>query len=126
MTTTLADVEILRGVLDPWKAAVDAHDPDGVAAWFTDDAIFQGLHPYTVGRQGVAEYYASQPAGLTAEYRILETRRPASDFVYGYLSVDFAFADGRPTLPVLIGVGAQRSGSQWTLLFYQVSHRPGL
>jgi ketosteroid isomerase-like protein len=126
MTSTPADVEILRGVLDPWKAAVDAHDPEGAAALFTEDALFQGLHPYTVGRQGVADYYASQPFGLTAEYRILETRRPASDFVYGYLSVDFAFTDGQPTLPVLIGVAAQRSGNHWTLALYQVSHRPGL
>lgn len=69
MTTTPAAVEILRGVLDPWKAAIDAHDPEGIAELFTEDAVFQGLHPYTVGRQGVADYYASQPLGLTAEYR---------------------------------------------------------
>jgi ketosteroid isomerase-like protein len=126
MTMTPADAEILRGVLDPWKAAIDAHDPEGIAELFAEDAVFQGLHPYTVGRQGVADYYASQPLGLTAEYRILETRRPASDFVYGYLSVDFGFADGRPSLPVLIGVAAQRSGDDWMLALYQVSHRPGL
>jgi hypothetical protein len=41
---------ILRGVLDQWKAAVDAHEPQRVADRFTEGAIFQGLHPYSAGR----------------------------------------------------------------------------
>jgi hypothetical protein len=28
--------DILTGVLSPWKAAVDAHDPERVASCFTD------------------------------------------------------------------------------------------
>ena len=48
--------EILRGVLDRWKAGVDAHQPQQVASCFTEDAIFQGLRPYSVGRQGVTDY----------------------------------------------------------------------
>ncbi|MEV6905356.1 nuclear transport factor 2 family protein [Amycolatopsis sp. NPDC051372] len=73
--TTTDNETILRGVLDGWKAAVDQHQPDQVAAHFTDDAIFQGMHPYSVGRAGVAAYYDSQPPGLTVEYQVLETRR---------------------------------------------------
>ena len=61
--------DILTGVLSRWKAAVDAHDPERVASCFTEDAIFQGLHPYSVGRQGIAEYYGSQPLGMTASTR---------------------------------------------------------
>ena len=72
MTTT--ETEILRTVLDQWESAVDAHDPKRVASQFTDDAIFQGLHPYSVGPDGVAEYYDSQPIGMTATYTIRETR----------------------------------------------------
>nr|WP_078630135.1 nuclear transport factor 2 family protein [Streptomyces sp. NRRL WC-3744] len=60
--------------MDQWKSAVDAHEPETVAALFTEDAAFQGPHPYSVGRPGVAAYYDSQPIGLTAEYRALETR----------------------------------------------------
>ncbi|MGW0568136.1 hypothetical protein [Streptomyces tauricus] len=111
---------ILRGVLDRWKAAVDEHEPQRVAAQFTDDAIFQGLHPYSVGRPGIAAYYASQPLGLTAEYRILETRRPADDLVLGYLSVDFSFTD-RPTLSVNLGVLLRRGEEDWYISYYQVS-----
>ncbi|MGN9815200.1 hypothetical protein ACTMUQ_07615 [Streptomyces sp. SD11] len=111
---------ILRGVLDRWKAAVDEHEPQRVAAQFTEDAIFQGLHPYSVGRPGIAAYYASQPLGLTAEYRILETRRPADDLVLGYLSVDFSFTD-RPTLSVNLGVLLRRGEEDWYISYYQVS-----
>ena len=96
MTTTTDNSEILRSVLDRWKAGVDAHEPERVAAVFTEDAIFQGLRPYRVGRQGVADYYDSQPLDMKVEYRILETRRPADDVVLGYLSADFSFTD-QPT-----------------------------
>ncbi len=48
---------LLREVLDEWKAGVDDHDPGRVAAVFTEDATFQGLHPYSVGRRGVFDYY---------------------------------------------------------------------
>jgi hypothetical protein len=56
---------ILRGVLDQWKLGVDAHEPQKVAAVFTEDAIFQGLRPYIVGRHGVADDYDAQPRDMT-------------------------------------------------------------
>jgi len=112
--------EILRGVLDQWKAAVDAHQPQQVASCFTADAIFQGLRPYSVGRQGIADYYASQPLGLAAAYQILESRRPAEDLVLGYLSVAFSFAD-RPTLNVYLSVLLTHAQDGWYISHYQVS-----
>jgi uncharacterized protein (TIGR02246 family) len=114
------DKAILSAVLDRWKAGVDAHRPERVAALFTEDAVFQGLHPYSVGRQGVAAYYDSQPLGLRAEYRILETRRPADGLVLGYLDVDFTFTD-RPALPVKLAVLVSRVGDDWYIAHYQVS-----
>jgi len=107
-------------VLDRWKAAVDAHDPDGVASLFTEDAIFQGLHPYTVGPRGVADYYDSQPIGMTAAYEIRETRRLADDAILGYMSVDFSFTD-RPTLTVSLSLIVRRIGDDWSIGHYQVS-----
>jgi len=117
---TTGNEHILRGVLDRWKAAVDAHDPERVASYFTEDVIFQGLHPYSVGRRGVAGYYDSQPLGMTAAYKILETRRLAGDLVLGYLSADFSFAD-RPTLTVYLSVLARRTADGWSISHYQVS-----
>ena len=70
---------------------------------FTEDAIFQGLRPYSVGRDGVADYYDSQPLGMTVTYRMLETRRPTEDLVLGYVRADFAFPD-RATVSLNLGV----------------------
>ncbi|MCO5968329.1 nuclear transport factor 2 family protein [Actinoallomurus soli] len=120
MHDTTDTEEILRSVLDQWKAAVDGHQPDRVASSFTEDAIFQGLHPYSVGRQGVADYYDSQPLGLSPAYRILESRRLADDIVLGYAAVDFSFTD-RPTLSVKLAVVLKRSGDDWLIAHYQVS-----
>jgi ketosteroid isomerase-like protein len=114
------EVELLRTTLDGWKSAVDDHDPDRVASYFTDDAIFQGLHPYSVGPAGVAEYYASQPIGMTAAPTVLETRRLAEDVVLGYLSVDFRFVD-RPALTVNLSLVLRRKGDGWFIGHYQVS-----
>jgi hypothetical protein len=85
---------ILSGVLDEWKAGIDAHEPEKVAAVFAEDAIFQGLRPYIVGRQGVTDYYDAQPRGMKVTYRLLETRRPAEELVLGYVHAKFAFTDG--------------------------------
>ena len=114
------DEAMLREALDRWKSAVDAHDPERVAAGFTETAIFQGLHPYSVGRQGVADYYAAQPLGMTAAYRILETRRPADGLVLGYLSVEFGFTD-RPPLPVYLSVLVEQTPTGGRISHYQVS-----
>ncbi|MEV7359657.1 nuclear transport factor 2 family protein [Kitasatospora sp. NPDC091276] len=119
----MSDEAVLRGVLNRWKAAVDAHQPEQAADCFTEDAIFQGLHPYTVGRAGISAYYASQPPGMTADYRILESRRLTPTLLLGYHSVDFAFPD-RPTLTVNLGVLLRRSDDGWSIAHYQVSLLP--
>ncbi|MFJ6386183.1 YybH family protein [Streptomyces sp. NPDC091972] len=120
MTGEADDKAILSGVLDRWKSGVGAHRPEQVAALFTEDAVFQGLHPYSVGRRGVAEYYDSQPPGLKAAYRILETRRPADGLVLGYLDVEFSFTD-RPPLAVKLAVLLTRVEDDWYIAHYQVS-----
>jgi muconolactone delta-isomerase len=112
--------EALEAVLTPWKAAVDAHQPQQAAALFTTDAIFQGLHPYTVGRAGIAEYYDSQPAGMTAAYSVRETRALSDGLVLGYLTVDFEFTD-RATLTVYLSVIIRRDPEGWRITHYQVS-----
>ncbi|MGW6962347.1 SgcJ/EcaC family oxidoreductase [Streptomyces chartreusis] len=120
MDSTGTQRDILRGVIDRWKAAVDAHEPQRVASCFTEDAIFQGLRPYSVGRSGVAEYYDSQPLGLKADYDVLEVRELADDVLLGYLGVDFSFVD-RPTISVHLGVVLKRVDSAWLISHYQVS-----
>jgi len=124
MNSTNDDEVILRGVLDLWKAAVDAHEPEEVARLFTEDAIFQGLHPYSVGRPGIAEYYASQPLGMKAAYDVLETRRYADDLVLGYLDTEFTFTDRAP-VDVKLAVLVKRLADGWYIAHYQVSRLDG-
>jgi len=114
------EADLLDAVLARWKAAVDAHQPARVAELFTTDAIFQGLHPYTVGRAGVADYYATLPTGMTAAYTLLETRTLADGVVLGYLTVDFGFTD-RATLTVYLSVIIRREADGWRIAHYQVS-----
>jgi uncharacterized protein (TIGR02246 family) len=118
--TSAKEADLLDVVLTRWKAAVDAHQPEQVAALFTPDAIFQGLHPYTVGPAGVAEYYAAQPTGMTAAYTLRETRTLSEDLVLGYLSVDFGFSD-RATLTVYLSVIIRHEADGWRIAHYQVS-----
>jgi hypothetical protein len=81
--------DVLREVLDLWKDGIDAERPERVAEVFTEDAIFQGPIPYSVGRHGVRDYYAGQPSGTTVTYSILESRTPAADVVHGYVQADW-------------------------------------
>ena len=118
--TSAAAADLLDAVLARWKAAVDAHQPEQVAALFTPDAIFQGLHPYTAGPAGVAEYYAAQPMGMIAVYTLRETRALSDDLVLGYFTVDFGFSD-RATLTVYLSVIIRQQADGWRIVHYQVS-----
>ncbi|MCL2533425.1 MAG: SgcJ/EcaC family oxidoreductase [Nocardiaceae bacterium] len=113
--------DILRNLLEEWKTGVDKHDPGRVAAVFTEDAIFQGLHPYSTGRQGVHDYYESQPVGLTVEYRFHETRRLSDDVALAYLQADFTRPDA-VVIPLNLSVVTRRdTHGRWAIAFYQVS-----
>lgn len=112
--------DIIGEVMDRWQAGVDSHQPDRVAEQFTEDAVFQGLRPYSVGRQGVSAYYAGQPRGMTVSYRILEARRVGADGVLGYLHADFAFPD-QTIVSVRIGVLVTRGADGWLIAYYQAS-----
>jgi uncharacterized protein (TIGR02246 family) len=106
--------------MDRWKAGIDAEQPERVAEVFAEDAVFQGLRPYSVGRQGVIEYYGTQPRGMTVTYRILETRSVAAELVVGYVRADFAYPD-RPTVSANIGVVITHGDDGWHILQYQAS-----
>ena len=116
----MPDTDGLRDALERWKAGIDAQQPERVSEVFTQDAIFQGLRPYSVGRQGVIDYYATQSPGMTVDYQILQSRRLASDQVLGYVHADFAYPD-RPTVSVTIGVLVTHNEDGWSIADYQAS-----
>jgi uncharacterized protein (TIGR02246 family) len=120
MVVKVQDTDILRGVLDQWKAGIDGHEPGKVAQVFAEDAIFQGLRPYSVGQEGVAAYYDSLPPGMTVTYRVLETRRPTAGLVVGYVHADFTFPD-RATVSLNLGLVVTHTDAGWRILHYQAS-----
>ena len=87
---------------------------------FTEDAIFQGLRPYSVGRDGIATYYDGQPLGMTVSYRVLETRSPTEELAVGYVRADFAYPD-RATVTLNLGVVVTCTDAGWRIQHYQAS-----
>jgi hypothetical protein len=120
MSISSAHQKALEDTLLRWKTAVDARRTAEVAAQFTADAIFQGLHPYGVGPADVAEYYESQPLGMVANYEIVETRVPADDLILGYMRVEFTFPDREP-VNVYLSLLLKQVGGDWRISLYQVS-----
>jgi uncharacterized protein (TIGR02246 family) len=114
------DADALCDALDRWKAGIDAHEPERVCEVFSEDAVFQGLRPHSVGRQGVIDYYASQPPGMTVDYQILQTRRLSATQVLGYVHADFTFPD-RHVVEVFLGVVVVRNEHGWSIVYYQAS-----
>ncbi|TDK25643.1 SgcJ/EcaC family oxidoreductase [Arthrobacter crusticola] len=112
---------IVNAVFAAWANGIRDHRPEEVASLFTEDAIFQGLdRSHGIGRPVVTAYYEKQPAGLRADYRILEHRRLSVDVLVAYADVDFSFLDGR-VIPVHLTVVLQRAGGSWLISHYHVS-----
>jgi uncharacterized protein (TIGR02246 family) len=117
---TVTAEQVLRTVLDQWASGIAAHRPTEVAALFTEDALFQGFDPAPgFGRDYIAEYYAKQPVGLTADYELLSTREVAPGVVAAYARVLFTRPDG--PVAVYLTVIAQRGLDDWRLSHYHVS-----
>jgi uncharacterized protein (TIGR02246 family) len=117
----------LRSLLDQWRKAIGDHRPAEVASLFAEDAVFQGLRPFTIGRAGVAAYYAAQPEGMTVAYEIVETRDLGPDAVLGWVNADFDFTravPGRAPIALNLTVVARRTDEGWRLAHYHVSPRP--
>lgn len=121
MSDTTDIGSVLIPVLDAWADGVTRHEPNRVATYFTEDAIFQGFdRTQTVGRPGVAAYYDKQPLGLTPTYRVVETRSLSSDVLLGYVDVDFAPPSG-DVIPVHLTLVLVRSAGEWLIQHYHVS-----
>ncbi|XVV09834.1 SgcJ/EcaC family oxidoreductase [Actinoplanes sp. CA-131856] len=120
--TDFLDEAVLRPLLDSWQRAIAEHDAEGVASLFTEDAVFQGLQPHTVGRPGVERYYAGQPAGLAVDYRLLRTSRLGDDAVLGWAEADFTVGtEVRALLNLTVVV--RRTAEGWRIAHYHVSPR---
>ena len=121
MIDTLEQNRLVTGVLRTWADGIRAHEPDDVASVFTEDAVFQGFDPtHTVGRTGIAAYYAKQPVGLRAAFHLIEHRQVADDALIAYARVDFSPPDAA-VIPVHLTAVLQRSTDSWLISHYHVS-----
>ncbi|MGW4489181.1 YybH family protein [Amycolatopsis sp. NPDC004368] len=113
---------IVTTVLDGWQRAVDEHRPADVAAYFTEDALFQGAHPgYSVGRKGVEDYYAEQPIGLKVRYEIKELRPLADGVLSAYVDPVFTRPDGAAWRFHLTVILDRQPDAGWLISHYHVS-----
>ncbi|WP_159617696.1 nuclear transport factor 2 family protein [Arthrobacter zhaoguopingii] len=120
-TSDTGTLGIVSAVFTAWANGIRDHRPEEVASQFTEDALFQGLdRSHGIGRPAVIAYYDKQPAGLQADFRILEHRRLSVDVLVAYADVDFSFLDGR-VIPVHLTVVLQRTGGSWLISHYHVS-----
>ncbi|MBJ2120429.1 SgcJ/EcaC family oxidoreductase [Arthrobacter sp. MSA 4-2] len=112
---------IVNTVFTAWANGIRDHRPEEVASQFTEDALFQGFdRDHGIGRPAIIAYYDKQPAGLQADFRILQHRRLSVDVLVAYADVDFSFLDGR-VIPVHLTVVLQRTGGSWLISHYHVS-----
>lgn len=120
-TDAVGRAAIVTGVLQKWATAIGEHRPGDVASTFTEDAIFQGFdETHTVGRAAVTAYYAKQPVGLTASFRILELREVTIDDLLAYVDVDFTRPDGT-VIPVHLTAMLRNVSGTWQISHYHVS-----
>ena len=118
---TVEQDRLVTGTLRAWADGIRAHEPQDVAAVFTEDAIFQGFDPtHVVGRADIAAYYAKQPVGLRAAFHITERRRIADDAVIIYARVDFSPPDAE-VIPVHLTAVLRLIAGAWLISHYHVS-----
>jgi uncharacterized protein (TIGR02246 family) len=108
-------------VLDRWKQGVADGDLSAIASAFTPDALFQGMKPtFTIGRDGIKQYYSAQAPGLTVEYQLLHLRQLVADAVVVYLSATFRKKRG-DLLQTRITTILHYSEDGWLIDHYHVS-----
>jgi uncharacterized protein (TIGR02246 family) len=116
-----AQERILTGVLDAWANGIREHQPERVASYFTEKALFQGFDKtQTIGQPGIVTYYDKQPPGLSATYRILEHRQLSDEALISYIDVDFTRPDGE-VIPVHLTALLELVAGSWLIGHYHVS-----
>lgn len=64
-----------ESIVDAWKAAFDAGDPQAIARLYTADAVFiGGIGGVHVGRQSIADYFEQNASPSTVAFRDVQIR----------------------------------------------------
>lgn len=72
----------IESVLDAWKAAFDAGDPQAIASLYTADAMFiGGIGGVHVGRRSIEDYFEKNSSPSIVAFRDVQTRAIADQVV---------------------------------------------
>ncbi|MDA0636469.1 YybH family protein [Nonomuraea sp. CA-218870] len=120
MTDTRA-TDVLTRLLHDWQQAFNAHRPAGIAALFSQDALFQGISPKLGhGPQEIFDYYARVPRGTTAQVKVISGGQLSQETVHGFAEVTFTAATGDVHL-ICLSIVAKRAGGVWLIHQYHAS-----
>ena len=121
----------LRAIERDWNAAAEHWDTAGLAALYTEDALFYGGRPgHAVGHAKVREYFASYVGTLAAARLALvdQELRKLAEGVYlaqGYAAFDFDLAAGSASRAVLRStLVLTRRPEGWRIAQHQFSSPP--
>jgi uncharacterized protein (TIGR02246 family) len=118
---TAAGIRGLIAALERWQKGIADGDLDLIASAFTETALFQGLRPEpTFGRDGVKEYYGSQPDPLTVEYEIVRFQPIGEQDTVAFLRAVF-HPRGRDPRPAHLTLVFRRADDKWLIEHYHVS-----
>jgi uncharacterized protein (TIGR02246 family) len=116
-----AQLAVLTEVLRGWADGIRRHQPDRVASYFTQDALFQGFDKkHTIGRRDIFAYYDKQPVGVSPQFQVMKYRQLADDALIAYVDVDFDRPEGF-VVPVHLTVVLQHVEGSWLISHYHVS-----
>ena len=118
---TSVSMQELAPALERWQKGIADDDPALVASAFTETALFQGLRPEPVfGRDGVKEYYATQPDPLTVEYEVVRLQPFGEQGAVAFLKTVF-HPRGRDPRPSHLTLVFRRTQDTWVIEHYHVS-----
>ena len=118
---TTASLRDIVPALERWQKGIADDDPALVSSAFTETALFQGLRPEPAfGRDGVKDYYATQPDPLTVEYEVVRFLPMGEQTAVAYLKAVF-HPRGRDPRPTHLTLVFRRTEDTWLIEHYHVS-----
>ncbi|ACZ89926.1 SgcJ/EcaC family oxidoreductase [Streptosporangium roseum] len=115
--------DVLDRLLHDWQQAFNGHNPNEIAALFSQDALFQGISPQLrCGPQEIFDYYARVTRGTTAQVEVVSAVRLSQTIVHGFAEVTFIAPTGDLHL-VRLSIVAKQAESAWLIHNYHAATR---
>ena len=118
---TSVSLRDLAPALERWQKGIADDDPALISSAFTETTLFQGLRPEPAfGREGVKDYYASQPDPLNVEHEVVRLQPLGEQGAVAFLKAIF-YPRGRDPRPTYLTLVFRRTQDTWLIEHYHVS-----